>query len=1347
MSLINSTAIPSGASAYEIEQSLRFEDGSSTTLTRTPASSGNCKTWTFSVWFKLGNLTGASERILQIEPGNAGVYVTSTGQIGWVDVSASNFVMNSDRLLRDPSAWYHLVLAFDSTQSTDSNRLKAWLNGELIAFTNESGYDSYPSLNQDGRINSERKHIIGGYRETSQLWDGYLAEVNFIDGLAKSQADFGETGDYGEWKPIEYSGSYGTNGFYLPFKQDYTVEGFSTVLYKGNGGTQYIGGTGFQPDFSWIKRRNSAQAHSLIDSVRGGNKMLESQSNGAEASLSGGMAFKPDGFILDQTGGWNEGNADGDSYVAWNWDMSNPASNVGNTVIQFDNSDDSIDFELGTALGTGNFTVEYWTYIDSLQNFDTFFSTTRGSTGFNIGTDANGMAVWYRGSRLLESASGTYVAGNWYHTAYVRNGTTLKVYVNGVEKDSTTDSNNYSELTSSIGSLDSAGEFGGIKLDAFRISNVARYTSNNFESPQARFTSDSNTLCLINSPTNVGGTIVDSSSASLSLSLTGTSVDVSSLAKPAYPNTDGSITSLVRANPTYGQSIVSYTGTGANATVGHGLSSAPEMIITKNRDSAIDSVVYHSGTSANPQNEALSLSSTSNNSDYHWWNDTAPTSSVFSLGNANTNNSSAKFIAYCFHSVTGYSKFGSYTGDASTDGSLSVTTGFAPAFLMVKRTNSTGGWVMVDNTRNPSNPINKYSQANTTDTEASGSLFNFTSTGFNLLANLADINSNGGTYIYMAFADKREYAYWLDQSGNNNDWTSNNLTESDISVDSPTNNFATFNPVSTTNSNITYSEGNLKYVQTGQWLMGMCTHLIQSGKWYVEYLVADNTNFGLGLCVPNSAMYGYANTANQGWFGKANGGFGFQQNGSGTGEPLLINNTSTARSSYGANTSVGDILQMAYDADTGKLWFGLNNTYSASGNPSAGSNEGTTIASADRGNLIVSVSMENCNGILNFGQDSSFAGNKTPQGNQDGNDIGDFYYAPPTGFLALCTSNLPDVAVVPSEHFNPVIYTGNATARSITGVGFQPDFVWIKNRAAAESHTIYDVLRGVGIRLGSDYTDGDDNRGSYGLTAFGSDGFTIGTGGELNGNNQAIVSWNWKANGSGSSNTAGSINSTVSANVDAGFSIVSYVGNTTAGATVGHGLSSAPEMMIIKNRDRAYDWIVWHDTLADDYHLRLNGTHAAINSSTRFNSTDPSSTVFTLGSQDDTNGVSGANDDLIAYCFHSVDGYSKMGSYTGNGSTTNGPFVYTGFRPAFIMVKRTDGAGHWEIHDTARDVNNPSGLRLMPNYTSAESSSGAWDIVSNGFKVNTDHGSINNSGSPMIYLAFAETPFKYSNAR
>jgi len=306
-------------------------------------------------------------------------------------------------------------------------------------------------------------------------------------------------------------------------------------------------------------------------------------------------------------------------------------------------------------------------------------------------------------------------------------------------------------------------------------------------------------------------------------------------------NTDGSITSTVRANPTYGQSIVSYVGNQTSgATVGHGLSSAPEVMIIKNRELSSDWIMYHTAL-GNTKHLRMNLTGSEYTSAIRW-NNTSPTSSVFTLGSdSSVNEANDGCIAYCFHSVTGYSKFGSYTGDATTNGSLSVTTGFAPAFLMVKRTNSTGGWVMVDNTRNPSNPINKYSQANVSDTEASGSLFNFTSTGFNLLANLADINSNGGTYIYMAFADKREYAYWLDQSGNNNDWTSNNLTESDISVDSPTNNFCTWNPLQYGwNYANTLTEGNTKisFTNAGAYGHGYGTiGGLKSGKWYWETLV------------------------------------------------------------------------------------------------------------------------------------------------------------------------------------------------------------------------------------------------------------------------------------------------------------------------------------------------------------------------------------------------------------------------------------------------------------------------------------------------------------------------------
>jgi hypothetical protein len=246
-----------------------------------------------------------------------------------------------------------------------------------------------------------------------------------------------------------------------------------------------------------------------------------------------------------------------------------------------------------------------------------------------------------------------------------------------------------------------------------------------------------------------------------------------------------------------------------------------------------------------------------------------------------------------------------------------------------------------------------------------------------------------------------------------------------------------------------------------------------------------------------------------------------------------------------------------------------------------------------------------------------------------------------------------------------------------------------------------------------------------------------------------MVAWNWKAGGTAVSNTNGSITSSVSANADAGFSIVSYVGNQTSGATVGHGLSSAPEMVIIKNQLRTSPWAVYHHSLANDQYLRLNETSSAITSSTRFNSTDPSSTVFTLGNDSSVNGDT-ASDDLIAYCFHSVDGYSKVGSYTGNGST-DGTFVYTGFRPAYFLIKdTTSGSGNnWTTMDSTRNSTNVANFILYPNDPGAETSSSTnyVDMLSNGFKIRSTHARFNQNGHTYIFLAFAEMPFKHSNAR
>jgi hypothetical protein len=329
----------------------------------------------------------------------------------------------------------------------------------------------------------------------------------------------------------------------------------------------------------------------------------------------------------------------------------------------------------------------------------------------------------------------------------------------------------------------------------------------------------------------------------------------------------------------------------------------------------------------------------------------------------------------------------------------------------------------------------------------------------------------------------------------------------------------------------------------------------------------------------------------------------------------------------------------------------------------------------------------------------------------------------------------------PDEYFNVNLWTGNQTLTNIN-VGFQPSFVWIKSRSNTQVHALFDQVRGVSIgALSSDTTSAEN--ANQKLVAYTSNGFTLpSTNYEwTNTTGWTYVGWSWIGNGAGVSNTQGSITSTVSANTTSGFSIVGWTG-TGANGTIGHGLGTAPAMIIVKARGAVKDWMVGHNSMGWTKYINLNTSSAESTASTVWQDTAPTSSVFSVGSSSDVN-TSGTT--MIAYCFADVKGFSKFGSYTGNGNA-DGTFVYTGFKPSFFMWKITSSSGSWGMLDNKRDTFNVMGKQLFPNSDSAEASYTVLDFCSNGIKMRNTFGDTNPSGGSLIYMAFAENPFVTSTS-
>ncbi len=571
-----------------------------------------------------------------------------------------------------------------------------------------------------------------------------------------------------------------------------------------------------------------------------------------------------------------------------------------------------------------------------------------------------------------------------------------------------------------------------------------------------------------------------------------------------------------------------------------------------------------------------------------------------------------------------------------------------------------------------------------------------------------------------------DYDWYDDHSGKDSHFQAENITVNGIMLDSPTNNFPTLNFLDN-GSNSTLSQGSLKATFSG-WSDAFGTFQVPfTGKWYVELAVTTKGNNYFGLWTTN-----YTDTdAGQDY---------------GTGRYIVHHGGVTGGSSggYMSAWSSGDIIGMAIDCDNGKLHWSKNGTYGSSGNPATGANQALTFTATDVYKIIVAGASGNVSDI-NFGQNGTFGGTKVAQGNADGGGIGNFYYAPPSGFKVLCTKNLPNPSIKKSsEHFNAVVYTGTGSTRSVTGVGHKPGMLWIKAYSTTDDHRVQDEVRGSTKQLDINNNDAEYTAAD-GITSFDSDGFTIGadSSNQFNVSGTSSVAYSWKGAGSGSANNSGDIDATVSANPTAGVSIIKWTADGSNANTIAHGLGKKPSVVWYKKIDPGNAWYVLTDVIdgSQDY-LAMSTAGAPVSSAGAYGWAT-SSTI--------SNWTWNSGHGMIAYAFAEIEGFSQFGTYNANAST-NGPFIHTGFTPKFFLAKHTGGGSEWWYqYDTARDADNPIPAMLFANANSAQYTSGSnvIDIVSNGVKLRANNGTINGytSGNTYFYMAFAESPVKYANAR
>ena len=1290
---------------------MRFEDGGPAYLSRTPSSAGNRKTWTWSSWVKRGNL-GSVQNIFVFGAANTDQVTLAihTDKISFSVIVGNTTTVEyvTTQVLRDPSAWYHIVVSGDTTPG--SPLFKVYLNGEQV--TDFSTSTNSAAQNLDTQANNTVVHRIGERAfSSSQPFDGYLAEVHWIDGTALTPASFGKThSSTNQWIPKQVTGlTYGTNGFYEKFSTTDLANSFTDdhvlstqtaftpsetltcdillVGGGGSGGNGQGGGGGAGQVRAIAGQSMSATSHAVTVASGGdnANAIFSIGTNGGITSL---------GSLPTAIGGGGGGSYDGNSGLdgasggGGGGREGNGVNNVpGGSGSAGNNGGQGTMRQGGAYGGNGGGGGAGGAGSNGVQQ------GVGGAGGIGVTNDyRTGSAVYYGGggggADYSANAGGAGGQGGGGRAATTGGGT---------------------DQLPGTANTGGGGGGGAIVKGAAGGSGivVVRYQSNTQKA--------------------TGGTVTTYGSGA-------SQYYVHSFTDVAHTITANGDVANTRAQYKVGNSSIKFDGTGDYlSTASSGMGLAGDYTIecwfntaSSTSDNGIISNKYNNSSFNGNFSLRLNDGGNSNDIAFRPYNGTVAEGGLVTSGTGAWSDNTWTHVAVV-RSGSGTGNVKMYIGGSlagtSAGASSSTILGNAGDLNIGRQESASAG----------TNYLNGYmDEIRISSSARYAGTFTPSATAFTADANtLLLIHSewNGGL--------------GADSSGNKNDFALTNITASDQVLDSPTNNFCTMNSVGSfrnPDSGGTLSEGNLKLFTgtgTGAYTDSYGTFSFSSGKWYFEAVIVDKSA-GMYFGITDPSVIGKANSIypqNQvstiAWNPTESSGF------------IRIDNSDTT---YSANTSAGAILGIAIDMDNDTIRGSINGTNYANVDIS-----GSAVGSGVRVPFFCAFGQsggDTGSQIINFGQDSSFAGQKTAQGNQDGNKKGDFYYAPPSGFLALCTDNLPDPTIAdPTAHFITNIWTGSgADNRTITS-GFDPGLSWIKRRNGTNWHSLSDSVRAANPMPVLYSNDTSAEATDANALAFVSNGYTVDDNNYYNASAGTYVGWTWKAGGAASANTDGTINSSVSANTTAGFSIVTFTGNQTSGATVGHGLSQAPEMVIVKGRSFADSWGIYHfPSMGNTHGVLLNSSVAKIDSATYWNDTTAGASVFTLGN--DTM-INKTGQTMLAYCFHSVDGFSKVGSYEGN-ANANGPFVYTGFKPAVVIAKCADAVSSWDIVDNKRDPDNGVTQRLTPNGTAVEETANppVVDFLSNGFKVRTTSGSYNNATSDtQLYIAFAETPFKTANAR